>query len=225
MGDGMRIFFYAACVCLVFLSSVFADESGYKWELKKSDGGIDVYVSETPGSGFKTYKAECLIEKSWEVLFEVLLDVPCYPTWMPGCIQSSIVKMIHEDPIKGNFIIHLAWDAIWPVRNRDLVVEVQSEHDWDNDHVFIVLKGTDKVPVPVPEGLVRLKDFYARFDFRYVDKNRTAVTFITMVDPGGAVPSGVADIQTSTVPAETLKGLSRSAENPKYLKQAVMDYY
>jgi len=212
-------------VFLLLAVAVCADESGYKWELLKNSDGIKVFSSETPGSDFKTYKAEGIIAHPWEVLFEVLLDIPGYPGWMPGCREAAIVKMVHDDPIKGNFIIHLVWDAIWPVKNRDLVVEVNSNHDWDNDHVSIVLRGTNLYKVPVPEGLVRLKAFFARFDFRYVDRNHTEVVFITMVDPGGVVPSRVADIQTGTVPFDTLKGLAEHARNAKYYKQAVMDYF
>jgi hypothetical protein len=216
---------FACAVILFFAASVCADDAGYNWKPIKNDEGIRVFVSDTPGSPFKTYKAEAVIEKPWEVLFEVLLDVPGYPEWMPGCTRASIVKMIHEDPIEGDFIIHLMWDAIWPAKNRDLVVEVSTDTLWDKDRVFIELKMTDQYSVPVPDGYVRLKKFNSTFDFRYIDKNRTTVTFITMVDPGGLVPSSVADIQTAAVPFDTLKGLSRSADNPKYYNQARKDYY
>jgi hypothetical protein len=46
-----------------------------------------------------------------------------------------------------------------------------------------------------------------------------------MVDPGGVVPSRVADIQTGSVPFDTLKGLAEHAKNPKYYKKAVADYF
>ncbi len=220
----MRIIIWGV-VLLLISASAWCGETGYQWELIKKKDGIDVYSSRTPGSDFRTYKAQSIIERPWEVLFEVLLDVPGYSGWMPGCRSSSIVKMVHDDPIKGNFIIHFVWDAIWPVKNRDLVVAVNSDHDWDNDHVSVVLQATDQHNIPVPEGLVRLNAFFARFDFKYIDRNRTEVVFVTMIDPGGIVPSGVADIQTATVPFDTLKGLAKQAGNPKYYKQAVMDYF
>ena len=88
-----------------------------------------------------------------------------------------------------------------------------------------VLNEVDKVDVPVPEGKVRLRDFFARFDFRYVDQRRTEVTFMTLVDPGGAVPPALAKIQTAPVPFDTLKGLGQQAGDAKYRKKAVTDYY
>lgn len=221
----MRRLLLFSALFLVFAAPVFPGEPGYQWELIKNREGIKVFSSPTPGSAYSTFKAEGVIDQSWEVLFEVLLDVPGYPGWMPGCRQASVVKMVHDDPVKGNFIIHLVWDAIWPVKNRDLVVSVSSDHDWANDHVSIVLRGTDSFSVPVPEGLVRLRDFFARFDFRYVDRNRTEVVFMTMVDPGGYVTPALAKIQTATVPFDTLKGLAEQAKNPRYLKQARMDYF
>ena len=210
---------------LLGVSFTYGEEPSYQWKKEKEKNGITVYSSKTPNSEFRTYKAVGLVDHPWEVLFEVLLDVPGYTGWMPGCRKSSIIKMVHDDPVKGNFIIHLVWDAIWPVKNRDLVVEVHSEHDWDNDFVKIVLKGTDRHEVPVPDGLLRIKEFYSRFDFRYVDRTHTEVVFLTMVNPGGGVPAGVAEIQTSTVPYDTLRGLADRAKDPKYYKQAMADYY
>jgi len=210
---------------LLWAVSGLADEGGYAWENEKIRDGFRMSSSLTPGSSFRTYRAQGILEHSWEVLFEVLLDVESYPMWMPGCTKAAIVRMVNDDPVKGNFIIHLEWDAIWPVKNRDLVVEVRSDHDWANDHVSIVLCATDKVDVPVPEGKVRLRDFFARFDFRYVDQRRTEVTFMTLVDPGGAVPPALAKIQTAPVPFDTLKGLGQQAGDAKYRKKAVTDYY
>jgi hypothetical protein len=133
--------------------------------------------------------------------------------------------MIKEDPVKGNFIIHLVWDSIWPVRDRDLVVEVNSVHDWDNDLVEIILNDTADYPVPVEKGLIRVRKFYARFDFRYIDRSHTEVTFINLVDPGGLVPAGIADIQTGDVPYDTIRELGKRAADPVYNKRAFKDYY
>jgi ribosome-associated toxin RatA of RatAB toxin-antitoxin module len=220
-----RVQYYTVLFIFMCVSAVSAKDTDYEWHPIKEKNGIKVYASKTPDSDFTTYKATGIIDRPWEALFEVLLDVPGYSSWMPGCRKSSMVKMIQEDPVKGNFVIHLVWDAIWPVKNRDLVVEVNSLHDWENDHVEVVLNDTILYPVPLESGLVRVKKFYARFDFNYIDKTHTEVSFVTMIDPGGVVPSGVADIQTVEVAYDTLKALGERAKDPKYFKQAIMDYF
>jgi hypothetical protein len=79
--------------------------------------------------------------------------------------------------------------------------------------------------LPIEEGLVRVKKFFARFDFRYIDRGHTEVTFTNLIDPGGVVPPGVADIQTASVPYDTLKELGERAKDTKYAKQAIVDYF
>ncbi|MBU1170060.1 MAG: hypothetical protein KKD44_10900 [Proteobacteria bacterium] len=220
-----RVYFCAFFLMMVMAMPVMAQEDGYEWKLIKEKKGISVYASTTPGSDFTTYKATGVIDKPWEVLFEVLLDVPGYPFWMPGCRKASVVKMLEEPLIKGHFVIHLVWDAIWPVKNRDMVVLVESNHDWENDHVVVTLNDTDQFPVPVEQGLVRVQKFLVRFDFKYIDRTHTQVEFVNLVDPGGVVPPGIADIQTASVPYDTLKALGERAQDPKYFKQAMVDYF
>lgn len=227
MTKGGKVKWFMAIVVFVAISpwSAFADDDGYSWKLLKEKNGISVYVSKTPGSEFNTYKACGIIDRPWEVIFEVLLDVPNYPYWMPGCRKARVVKMLDEELIKGHFVIHLIWDAIWPVKNRDLVVEVDSMHDWDKDHVVVELNDTTKYEVPREKGLVRVEDFYAKFDFKYVDRTHTYVEFVNLVNPGGVVPPAIADIQTVTVPYKTLEELGKRAAEPIYYKRAITDYF
>lgn len=222
-----RIVFWAFCIwpwCFL-CQCALAKGDGYTWKLLKEKEGISVFVSKTPGSKFNTYKASGIIDKPWEVIFEVLLDVPNYPHWMPGCRKAGIVKMLDERLVKGHFVIYLVWDALWPARNRDLVVTVNSIHDWENDHVVVELNETDKYPVPREKGLVRVEDFYARFDFKYIDRTHTYVEFINLVNPGGVVPPAIADFQTVTVPYKTIHELGKRAAEPIYYKRAMSDYY
>ncbi|WP_459924563.1 START domain-containing protein [Desulfatiferula olefinivorans] len=195
------------------------------WRLVTEKEGVTVHAGQSADSAFTTYKATGIINKPWEVLFEVLLDVPGYPTWMPGCREASVVAMLDEQPVKGRFVIHLVWDAIWPVKNRDLVIRVESVHDWENDHVVVTLNQTDDYDVPAAPGLVRVNTFFARFDFRYIDRNHTLVEFINLVDPGGVVPPMVAGIQTASVPYRTLRELAVRAGDPVYYKRAMDDYF
>lgn len=195
------------------------------WRLVSDKEGITVHAGESPDSPFTTYKATGIINKPWEVLFEVLLDVPGYVHWMPGCRAASVVTMLDKEPVKGRFVIHLEWDSIWPVKNRDLVIRVESVHDWENDHVVVTLHQTNDYNVPVTPGLVRVKTFFARFDFRYIDRNHTLVEFVNLVDPGGVVPPMLAGIQTASVPYQTLRGLAVRADDPVYYKRAMDDYF
>ncbi len=214
------------CVAVFFTFSGtgFASDN-FKWKTIKDKDDIVVSSRKVEGSKFKMYKATTTINQPQEVLFEVLLDVPGYAKWMPDVQNAKIVKMLDKERIKGNLILHVVFDAMWPVKNREVVIKALSEIDWDKGRVVITLNETQNYKVPLKKGRRLVEDFYAVFDFQYIDRNHTSVTFITHADPGGAVPASIAQIQTSGIPYKTLKSLTKIAENPTYYKQAMRDYF
>lgn len=219
---------WTICVLMLALglaAPTMAEQDGYQWNQIKEKEGITLYASKTPDSDFTTYKATGIVNKPWEVVFEVLLDVEAYPKWMPGCRQAKIITMLDEPLTKGNFAIHLVWDALWPVKNRDLVVRVDTVRDWKNDHVVVTLNQTDEFYVPLAPGLRRVDRFFARFDFRYIDRTHCMVEYVHLVDPGGVVTPWMARLQTATVPFDTLKALGERAEDPMYYKRAMENFF
>ncbi len=212
------LFFFVIC------NQCFA-EKRYEWKKQKEKEGILVTTRKVEGSKFKMYKARSIINQPMEVLFEVLLDVPGYAGWMPDVQKAHIITMLDQDRIKGNLVLRVEFDSIWPVKNRDVVIKVLSAIDWDKGHVVITLTDTNDYNVPLKSGLKRVDDFYAVFDFQYIDREHTHVTFTTHADPGGAVPAGLVQIQTGGIPYKTLKQLAKVAENPEYYKQAMKDYF
>ncbi len=197
----------------------------YQWKTIKEKEGIVVSVRKVEDSKFKMYKAKAVIEQPMEVLFEVLLDVPGYADWMPDVQKAYIVKMLDMDRIKGNLVLHVDFDAMWPVKNREVVIKALTDINWDKGRVVIKLNETLDYNVPLQKGQKLVENFYAVFDFQYIDRKHTAVTYITHADPGGSVPAGIARIQTAGIPYKTLKSLAKIAEKPIYYKQAMRDYF
>lgn len=205
-------------------SQAFSED--FEWKKIKEKDGILIYESKTPDSSYKTYKAETIVNVPMVVLFEVLLDVPEYPTWMPGCKKASMIHMVSPDRIEGDFIIHVVWDSLFPYKDRDLVIEVATDIDWEqNNRVVVNLSNTDVFPVPVEKGQVRIREFKSQFDFKYIDRNHTHVTYRTMVDPGGNAPPALAKIQTAGIPAQTILALAEKASDKKYYELAMKEYY
>ncbi len=197
----------------------------FKWKTIKDKDGIVVSTRKVEGSKFNMYKATTTISQPQEVLFEVLLDVSGYAKWMPDVQEAKIIKMLDNDRIKGNVVIHVVFDSMWPVKNREVVVKALSDIDWDKGRVVIKLNETLKYKVPLRKGRRLVEDFYAVFEFQYIDREHTKVTYIFHADPGGVVPAGLVQIQTARIPYKTLKSLAKIAKKPTYYKQAMRDYF
>lgn len=219
-----HIFLILIAIDLIVVST-HAVAGDYKWTRIKDQEGIQLYVSDSPGTSFKTYKAETIINQPFEAILEVMLDIPSYPQWMTGSRTANIIKLISPERIDGNMILHMTWDAIWPFNNRDLVMKVTTINDWENDRVIVWLNHTNEVQVPLKDGLVRIEYFSAQYQFTYIDREHTKVTYMNAIDPGGVVTPGLATIQTANVPFNTLKGLAKQASIPIYTQLAKEDFF
>lgn len=226
----MRSWVKPLCLLLLGLAGMVtvvsaAENNPYAWKYDGEKKGIKKYYRVHRESEIKEFRAVSVIDHPIEVLLEVIIDVPSYPKWMPDVIDAKILKEFHRGLERGNYYLHIVFDGIWPVKNRDIVMESLPKTDWDKGVSVIKLKKLETYPVPVKKGLVRVKDFAAEYKFEYLSRKKTKVTFTTYVDVGGNVSPKLATIQTAKVPYNTLKNMAKVASDPKYSKAAARDYF
>jgi hypothetical protein len=173
------------------------------WELKKSAAGIDIYTRSIEGSTFDEFKGvTVLADVTLNQVLDVILDVEHYDDLFPDCINPRILKKqgkwydIHYIQTKGPF----------PVKDRDSVFEQVTVVDQDGKHARIVLK-------PLPdyiaenEDLVRVRKGSGFWDLKQDDHKNVTVTYQFHGEPGGDVPSWLANRFVVSHPFETLKNL------------------
>lgn len=216
----------SAFLLLSFPGILCADnEDQNVWQLDKEKNGVKSYSRLKKGRSVKEFRSISVINYPIEVLLEVIIDVPSYPKWMPDCLEATILKEFHKGLERGNYYIHLIYDGIWPVKNRDIVMESIPKTDWGKGVSVIKLKKLDSYPVPMRKGVVRVRDFESEFRFQYLERNKTKVMFTTYIDVGGKVSPKLAAMQTGTVPHKTLINMAEVAADPKYYEAAARDYF
>lgn len=208
-----------------FAKVVPFNDSDYTWNFIKEKKDHKIFVSETPWSRYRTFKAEAVIEQPIEVLMEVMLDVDGFAAWLPDCLQSRHLKTLGKDKFEGHFLVHVIWDSIWPITNRDFVIEVVTHLDWKTMIITVELISVDDSDVPVAKGTKRLKKFYSRYQYSTIDRNHTHVTYSMVVDPDLPFPSRIAEIQTAPIPYKTLVGLAERAKDPVFRQRAVQELF
>lgn len=209
----------------VFAKVAPFNDSDYTWDFIKEKKGHKIFVSETPWSRYRTFKAETVINQPIEVLMEVMLDVDGFAAWLPDCLQSRRLKTLGKDKFEGHFLVHVIWDSIWPITNRDFVIEVVTHLDWKTMIITVELISVDDSDVPVAAGTKRLKKFYSRYQYSTIDRNHTHVTYSMVVDPDLPFPSRMAEIQTAPIPYKTLVGLAERAKDPIFRQRAVQELF
>jgi hypothetical protein len=66
--------------------------------------------------------------------------------------------------------------------------------------------------VPEKEGVIRMKDSFARFHLKKQNPGRVWVEYLVNVDPGGSLPKWLVRWTSKSVPANTLKNLQRQLD-------------
>src|ERR1700748_3076984 len=91
-----------------------------KWELKKSQNGIAVYTRTAATGNLKELRVLCELDATKAQLISTLEDIGNYNDWVYSNKKSEILKRPDSQKIIYYTISHLPW----PIRDRDLIVEL-----------------------------------------------------------------------------------------------------
>jgi hypothetical protein len=173
------------------------------WELKKKSSGIEIYTRPFEGSDFDEFKGVTVIQDvTLNEVLKVILDVKNYDSLFPDCLNPRILKQegkwydIHYIQTKGPF----------PVKDRDSIFEQVTVIDQEGKHARVILK-------PLPDyiaemdDMVRIRHGSGFWDLKEDDSKNVTVTYQFHGEPGGYIPSWLANRFVVSHPYETLLNL------------------
>jgi len=199
----MRSFTRVALVVALGLSmapAVWAED----WKVAKDEEGIQVSLSEVPGSKYKAYRGVALIKAPLAKVRALQEDVAGACAWIHECQSQKLLK--HEGDQSWTYS---RFNTPWPVTPRDSVVHVVTTQGADGS----LTRTLTGAPTYVPEekGFVRVAE--VKGFWKLVPKgDATEVTYQVHTEPGGSVPSWLANKFVVEAPFNTLKGLRTRAE-------------
>jgi hypothetical protein len=200
MGSLHRI----AVVC-GFTVLMAATAQAEDWQVAKDEGGIKVSLTDVAGSKYKAYRGETVINASIAKLRGLQEDVAGACAWVHECKSQKLLK--HE----GNKAwTYTQFNTPWPVTPRDSVLEVTTEQGADGS-LTRKLEGQPKF-IPEEQGFVRVAQVEGFWKFLPLGADRTQVTYQVHTEPGGSVPSWLANKFVVDAPFNTLKALKDRAE-------------
>ncbi len=186
-------------ISVFFLSGAYLSD----WDLKKNSSGIEIYTRSFEGSDFDEFKGVTIISDVTLIkVLDVILDVQNYDDLFPDCINPKILKQVG----KWYDIHYIQTKGPFPVKDRDSVFEQVTVIDQDGKHARIVLK-------PLPdyiaenEDMVRVRKGSGFWDLKEDDHKNVTVTYQFHGEPGGDVPSWLANSFVVSHPFQTLKNL------------------
>ncbi|NBA96247.1 START domain-containing protein [Pseudomonas sp. R5(2019)] len=184
------------------MSGAFADE----WQVAKDQDGIKVSLSDVAGSKYKAYRGVTLIKASVAELKKIQEDVSGSCAWIHECKQQKLLKQEGDQSWT-----YTQFSTPWPVTPRDSVLHVTTRQDADGS----LTRKLEGVPTYIPEEKSFVRVAKVEGFWKLIPKgDQTEVTYQVHTEPGGSVPSMIANKFVVDAPFNTLKGLKEKAEKP-----------
>ena len=210
-------------VFLVLLLSLAAAADEPKWERKGFDCerpekgchivtccqyGLAVYTREKPGVDVKEVKAVGQVDAPPEKVFEVVTDYEHQVGNMPYVEKQQVFARSDKD------VTFWAVADFPMVSRRDWILKSRLEKNLPGG-VWRAAWDPVEVPnAPVPgEGVVRLKINTGSWTMEPIDGGkRTMATYQLLTDPGGSIPTFIANKANTTVLPELFARVRKRAE-------------
>ena len=196
----------------LFLCTSFCLTAQEQWEMIKDKDGIQVYLEEEGIYAFKTFKGITTIDGSIHDFVYTIFDLERYPNWGHNVKSASLLERI-GDTLQ---IYYSIAKAPFPYKNRDGVY--RNRFTWNKE------KKELNVSIEVLDDYLEENDKYIRvsgngyWKVKVAAKNKLEVTFLMQVDPGGAVPSWLANLFVEDTPYNTLINIKKTIAQHKNKK-------
>ena len=203
---------------LIIISSFFSFNPNYSqsnWKLEKDKDGIKIYTRKTSLSNFKEFKGITRIDAPVETFISILRDIEGMKNWIYSIINSRLLET-YGDTVQ---IYYSESKAPWPFKNRDAIYKNEYKWNSNNNTLQVDINCLPEYLDPIP-GIVRLPYAMGKWEIQEVENNKIDVIFQMLVDPGGDIPSWLANTFVVDSPFETLKNLRKIIKQDKYQKNS-----
>ena len=191
-----------ACGLSVLMVSAAHAEN---WQVAKNEDGIKVSLSEVKDSKYKAYQGVTTIKAPIAKVRGLQEDVAGACKWIHECKSQKLLKTEGDKSWT-----YTQFSTPWPVTPRDSILEVTTTVGADGT----VTRTLKEVPTYLPEekGFVRVSQVEGFWKMVPKGADQTEVTYQVHTEPGGSVPSWLANKFVVDAPFNTLKAPNERAE-------------
>ena len=186
-------------ICLSLVHSYA--ESG-SWKKVKTEDGVTVYEKKV--SGKLAFRGVGEIAGEPAKLVGVLENPVRWRHWIDN-FQSGRLLEKKSDVHK---VFYQSFDSPFPVSDRDLVYESRISRDVQSGAWMVRMKSIRHSKAPKTVG-VRVGLTYSLYKIETLGPKKMRVTFETMSDPGGSIPSFMTNWATRSYPITLFQGLRK----------------
>lgn len=188
------------------LASLPTGAQAQDWKLAKNEDGVQVYLRDVPGSRYKSFRGVTLVRSDVATLGHLQENLRVSCAWLYACAQMRLLKYSDEA-----IWVYLDTKLPWPAAPRDLVLKVSTEQTPDGGMIRHLQAAPDYLP-PV-KNRIRVPSVSGTWQMIPKGPKLTEVTYEMQGEPGGSVPSWLANQFVVDAPFESLRMLKVVAEH------------
>ncbi|MEE2960895.1 MAG: START domain-containing protein [Myxococcota bacterium] len=194
------------------------------WISIKKENGIQVWKKSLPNNSTMTFRGRLKLPYSINRVFAVLYDHQYKVDWL----YMSTEYRLHQRHSRDKFTVYnRIASPSFMVSDREMYLQNQVVFRPNQNSILIRFRSTVPKNIPVANGCIRIPNSSGQWHLQALSENSTEIVFETTADPGGWVPSWVANIGSEDAPWETLKSLRNQLAKKVYqpgLKQVNSDF-
>jgi hypothetical protein len=186
------------------VNSVIAENN---WKLELDKDGIKVYTRTSTISDFKEFKGETTIKTTIPEIEKILTTIEKYPEW---CYKTTSATVIEKDSTSIHYFLVTKTPVF--LKTRVACFDFRREANYQTGEVIYFLNdikcnnvlSDDMLLIPVMKGFYKLTP---------AGDGNVQVTMQMLTEPGGIIPSWLANLVVVDSPFVTLKNLSKEIKN------------
>jgi hypothetical protein len=171
------------------------------WTLDKQENGIEVYTRPVEGSGIKEFKGLAEVDVSVEKVLALLRDSNRFKTWFPNTPESKLLA--RDGDVSYQYSV---MGTPWPMDDRDNVLRSVTTRNENTGVVGIEVTAAPDY-YPVQKDRHRVQKAHGTWTLEPVGLDKTHVTFIMHLEPGGGIPQWMINARIVATPFEALTNL------------------
>lgn len=173
------------------------------WQLKKDEGGIQVYTRSVDGYPYKAIRSVIHLQDTrLSSVVSLIRDSKECPEWSDSCSSATVIEWVNE---LENYV-HTTTDLPWPVKDRDLISHVIWHQDPET--LIVTMQGNATTgKLLEKEGIVRLTEAQVNWELTALENGSMRVVFEAHINPASLLPSWVTNMLLVDSPFNSMQGL------------------
>lgn len=184
-----------------------------EWKLSKEDDGVKIFIKKFENFDFKSFKANMIIDGTVHDFIGALSDVEGFINWGDKIKSTNLLKK-YGDTLQ---VYYSVVKVPFPYKNRDGIYLNKFNWTAQTKTLFVDIEVLYDY-LKIKEKLERVKGD-GHWIIVELPSNKIDITFQMQLDPGGNIPSWLANIFIDDSPFRSMKKLKEIIESGKYKNQ------